>query len=162
MISNEEHNSEKEDEPVHQSEINDNSNLVNEEVPTSKETNSMTSNKCKTNPWQKRPAKRRCTTTEIADKVTDFHSLKLKLLREEHAARMMFIEKEREFAETEHVLRMDILQKISNSITNHTSSNGPIPIHYENVVENTSDDVYLNNLASMENLLLCKDNLLPL
>lgn len=116
----------------------------------------------KADPWQKKPAKRRCTSTEIADKVTDFHSLKLKLLREEHAARMMLIEKEREFAETEHKLRMDILQKISNTIPNHTSSNEPIPIHYENVVENTSGDVYLNNLSSMGNLLLCKDNLLPL
>lgn len=113
-----------------------------------------------TDPWQKKPGKRRCPSTEIADKANDFHSLKMRFLREQHEAKMMLIEKQREFSESEHRLRMDILRKINDNIPTQSSSN--VPLHYENIVENTSGDVYLNNLSSMGNLLLCKDNLLPL
>lgn len=113
-----------------------------------------------TDPWQKKTGKRRCPSTLIADKANDFHSLKIRFLREEHEAKMMLIEKQREFSESEHRLRMDILRKINQNIPTQTSSN--VPVHYENIVENTSGDVYLNNLSSMGNLLLCSDNLLPL
>lgn len=113
----------------------------------------------KADTWQKKPAKRQCPSSEIVEKVTDFHSLKMKLLREEHNARMMLIAKQREFAESEHNLRMDILRKIHENVPTASSSSEPI---YEQLVDNTTGNVYLNNLSTMGDLLICKDNLLPM
>lgn len=113
----------------------------------------------KADPWKKKTSKRQCPSNEIVEKVSDFHSLKLNLLREEHNARISLIDKQREFAEIEHNFRMNILRKIHDNVPTASSSNEPI---YEQLVENTGGNVYLQNLTSMGDLLMCKDNLMPM
>lgn len=60
----------------------------------------------------------------ISQNASEFHALKIKLLKEEHQAKILLIERQREMGEEEHKLRMDILRKCYENITNVNQNSG--------------------------------------
>lgn len=84
----------------------------------------------------------------MGDKVLDFHSKKIKLVQEEHNAKMLLIDRQKEIMEEEHNLRMKILRKWKESAENCQSSSHS---------SHKTSDIILNNFVDMGNMFYGND-----
>lgn len=97
---------------------------------------------------EKGKSRKQNQSTDVGDKVLDFHSMKIKLMQEEHNAKMLLIDRQKKIMEEEHNLRMEILRKWEESAKNCQSFS-----HSSHKIS----DIILNNFVDMGNMFYGND-----